>query len=296
MSGEILAVITALTFAVSIIILRRAVIQVTDATAGTIITIPTILLFITIILTIIGQIDSVFSFSWQSYLWFSSAGIVHHLVGRSLNYNSVRLVGANVTSVMRRIQPLVTVILGISILGEALTWQLIVGVLLIFFGIMVAGVAPEDFRSGRNLFSGIPRRALLFGFGNGLAWGISPIMVKMGLRGSDSPMGGLLIALLAATITSSILLYNPNTRAALAGITLRAVSLFFKVAVIEGTALLARYTALSIAPASVVEPLVSTSLILIIILSFLFNRNLEVFSKPIMMGIIAVVAGSIFLI
>ena len=296
MSGEILAVITALAFAVSIIILRRAVIQVTDATAGTIITIPIILLFITIILTIMGQIDSVFSFSWQSYLWFSSAGIVHHLVGRSLNYNSVRLVGANVTSVMRRIQPLVTVILGISILGEALTWQLIVGVLLIFFGIMVAGVAPEDFRSGRNLFSGIPRRALLFGFGNGLAWGISPIMVKMGLRGSDSPMGGLLIALLAATITSSILLYNPNTRAALAGITLRAVSLFFIVAVIEGTALLARYTALSIAPASVVEPLVSTSLILIIILSFLFNRNLEVFSKPIMVGIIAVVAGSILLI
>ena len=296
MSGELLAVITAIFYAVCMIILRRAVIQVPNTTAGALIATSTALLFFTIILTIMGQIDSVFHFSWQSYLWFASAGIVHFVVGRSLSYNSVRLVGANVTSVMRRIQPLVTVILGISILGETLTWQLIVGVLLIFCGITVAGLAPQDFRSGRNLFSGIPRRAIIFGFGNGLAWGISPIMVKMGLRGSDSPMGGLLIALLAATIASSILLYNPNTRAALAGIKRRAVSLFFIVALIEGVALLARYTALSIAPASVVEPLVSISPILIMVLSFLFNRNLEVFSKPIMVGIIAVVAGSILLI
>ncbi len=296
MSGEILAFIAVLAFSANIIILRRAVLQVTNPTAGAIITVPISFLFVTITLIITGQINNIFNLSWQSYFWFSLAGIVHLVVGRSLSYNSVRLVGANVTSVMRRIQPLVTVILGISILGETLTWQLTIGVLLIFCGIMVAGVVPQDFRSGRNLFSDIPRRAILFGFSNGLAWGISPILVKMGLRGSDSPLAGIVISYLAATIVSGTLLYDPNTRAAIAGFTRKAVISFSVVAVFASTAHLVRYLALHIAPASVVEPLVSTSPILIIILSFLFNRNLEIFSKPIIVGIIAVVLGSILLI
>jgi len=51
------------------------------------------------------------------------------------------------------------------------------------------------------------------------------------------------------------------------------VSLFFIVVLIEGAALLARETAMSIAPASVVELLVSISSNLMIVLSFLFQSK-----------------------
>ncbi|MDP2744377.1 MAG: EamA family transporter, partial [Dehalococcoidia bacterium] len=59
---------------------------------------------------------------------------------------------------------------------------------------------------------------------------------------------------------------------------------------------MSRFLALSMAPISIVSPLFDTSPIMVIILSFFFNRKLEVFSKSIVFSAIMVVIGSLFLI
>ena len=53
--------------------------------------------------------------------------------------------------------------------------------------------------------------------------------------------------------------------------------------------------ALSLAPASVVAPLVSISPVFLLFFSFLFNRNLEIFSLPIIIGAVTVVIGGILI-
>lgn len=297
MNEVVFAALSSLSFAFSSVVSRRAVIKVVDAGIGVLITIPLSALLFLLILVIQGRVGSIAGFSKESYFWFAAAGLIHFVVGRSLNYHLVQLVGANIGSVLRRGSPLVAVTLGITLLDELISWELIVGVILIVFGITVTSLNPQMFKDGQKLFSSLPRKAYLLGIGVGLSWGISPIFVKLGLQSSGSPVAGAFISYLAATIILSGSLLSQRKRASLISTKNSGALWFFCLAgICSSTAHLVRYIALSMGPASVVSPLVSTSPILTILLSFVFNRRLEVFSITVLLGIITAVAGSILLI
>ena len=55
------------------------------------------------------------------------------------------------------------------------------------------------------------------------------------------------------------------------------------------------FTALGISPASMLAPLMSTQILFILVLSFLLNRQIEVFTPKVIMGMVATVAGTIFI-
>ncbi|MFC1816728.1 EamA family transporter [Thermodesulfobacteriota bacterium] len=296
MTGSMFALLSALCFALTTVFTRRAVLKVSDASLGTLISVPMAVPFFVLILVFSGQLQSVLSFPWQSYVWLSAAGILHFVVGRSLFYKCVQLVGGNIAGILRRVNILVAVVIGISCLHEPLTWRLAIGVLLITIGITLTGLNPRLLQLSGGRFSKIPAKAFVFGFGCGVAWGVSPIFVSLGVKGSGAPVAGALISFLAATAVLSISLLNHRRRTSMADITGKAAGLFFIVGFIGFLANLARYVALSLAPASIVAPLVTTAPVLLLVFSFVFNRKLEIFSKPIIIGTITVVIGSILLV
>jgi uncharacterized membrane protein len=155
---------------------------------------------------------------------------------------------------------------------------------------------PQMFRSGQGIFSNIPGKAYLLGLGVGLAWGVNPIMVKFGLGSSGSPVAGVFISYAAAAIVTSTFLWNSGKRATLASMPRGALGFFGLTGLFSAVAGLMRYIALSLGPASVVSPVISTSPIFLLFLSYVFNRKLEVFSLNVIVGIIAVVVGSILLV
>ncbi|MFC1874402.1 EamA family transporter [Chloroflexota bacterium] len=294
MSAGVLAVLAALTFSFYGIISRRAVVSLPDATAGVLISVPISVPFFIFILAITGQISDVTSFSWQSYLWLSAAGIVHFIIGRSLSYKCVQLVGMNISNIVQRVSTLVAVTLGITVLSEPITWQLTVGVLLITTGVLIAGSNSLMFKG--NALAGISPMALLFGLGAGIAWGTSPILIKIGLEGSGSPVAGAFISYSAATIALGISMWDGKRREALFSLKGRTAVLFSLAGLLAAGAHLLRYIALSMAPASVISPIFSISPIFMLTLAFLFNRKLELFSAPVIIGTIAVVIGSLLLV
>jgi len=296
MSGSAFAILGALVFAFCGITIRRSVIKIPDASLGVLINVPTGLLFFLLILIATDQIGHLGDFTWRDLLYFSAAGILQLAVYRSFMFNCIKLVGANVTSALRRIRTLVAVILGIGFLGEPLSLNLITGVLLIVFGVTLTGLGPQSFTGGKGISANTLKKTLLFGFLGGLAGGTSPILIKMGLSDSASPLGGAFISHLAATIILCIPLTNPVKRKNLRTMPATAVGLFMLNGVLAGSATLLRYLALKLSPASVVSPLFSISPIFLLGLSFLFNRKIEIFSRFIVIGIITVVIGSILLI
>ena len=54
--------------------------------------------------------------------------------------------------------------------------------------------------------------------------------------------------------------------------------------------------ALTLAPASVVTPLVSITPIFGLVLAYIFNRKLEIFSRPVIIGTLMVFMGTVLLI
>lgn len=296
MIGSLFSLLTAISFGMNAIFIRRAVLRVSDASLGTLISVPMGVPLFFLLLAFTGQVRSVLEFSWQSYVWLSLAGVVHFVVGRSLSYKCIQLVGANIASILRRINILVAVCIGVFLLHEPLSWQLAIGVFLIIAGVTVAGFSPQMLRNSHGQFLKIPTRAYVFGFGNGVAWGLTPIFVKLGLSGSGSPIAGALISFVAGTAVLSISLANYRRRSSFVDITGKAAMLFFIGGLLSFTAHLFRYSALGLAPASVVAPIVSTAPVFTLVLSFLFNRKIEIFSSPVIAGTVMVVIGTIILI
>ena len=129
----------------------------------------------------------------------SLAGITHFVVGRSLIYELIQIVGANIAAILRRANILITVVIGITVLHEPISWQLLIGVWLIVVGITLPGLNPQTIKNNDGRFIRIPAKAWVYGFGCSVAIGISPIFIKLGLKGSESPIAGAFISFLAAT-------------------------------------------------------------------------------------------------
>ncbi|MFC1979426.1 DMT family transporter [Chloroflexota bacterium] len=295
MSAETIAILGALAFATSVFVLRRAVLNVSDATVGVVVSVAIGLPFFILILVSLGQVKSIVSLPWQSYAWLSAAGIVHLVIARSLLYRCVQIYGANVSQVLLNSSPFFTVIFGVSLLNEPLTWNIVTGVLLIVCGIMVISLNPQMLRSGQGLISGIPRKAFLLGISVGLCVGISPILIRIGLSGQTSPVVGVFISYTAAIVILGLSLVNRDRRVAISNMKIGTIGLFILSGLFISATQLARFTALSMAPASIVEPIIATSPVFVLTFSFLFNRKLEVFSAPVIVGTIAVIIGAILI-
>jgi drug/metabolite transporter (DMT)-like permease len=174
--------------------------------------------------------------------------------------------------------------------------MLAAGVALIISGITLTGLSSQTFRSADGKIARIPAKALLLGFGCGLTWGISPIFIKLGLKATGAAVPGAFISYVAATVFLGITLIGRRRKTAVDQLTPLAAVLFFSAGLFSFSANLVRYLALSLAPASVVTPLVSTEPIFMMVLAFIFNRQLEIFSRPVMIGSILVVVGTILLV
>lgn len=252
--------------------------------------------FFLIILFASGQIESVVNLTWDAYAWLGAAGIIHFILGRWLYFNSVQLVGGNIASILRRIDSLVALFLGVTFLNETLSIQLFLGIVFIVFGVSAPGLNRQMFQPHGGFFSSFPPKALIYGFGTGIVWGTTPMLMKLGLSSHSSPVAATFIAVLAATVVSGVPLLSPHNRTVLNQMTKRAIGLYCVVGLFSGTANLFRFLALSLSPISVITPLLATTPVFLLMLSFAFNRKLEIFNIQVFIGTLAVVIGTFFLV
>ena len=263
---------------------------------GVFISIVISLPFFLVILIASGQVRSIFSFSLSGYIWLSSAGILHFVIGRWLFFKGVQFSGANVTSILRRIDSLVALLFGAAFLKEPVSIQLVVGILLTVFGVIITSLNPKMVRDNQAPLLNLSPKALFFGLGTGVLWGITPVMMKVGLQGSDAPVAGAFISFFAATIALSFSLLNRDRRNSFSQLSWKIIGLYCIVGLLAGIANMFRFLALNLSPASVVTPLLSTTPVFLVALSFLLNRKLEVFNLPVIVGTVAVVIGAILLV
>jgi len=296
LTGSTFAFLSALAFALSTIYTRRAVIKDHDIRIGLFISLFVSLPFFLLILFASGQIESILHFTWDAYAWLTVAGLLHFILGRWLYFKCVQLVGGNVASILRRVDSLVALFLGVTFLDETLSIQLFLGILLIVFGVSTPGFDRQMFQQKGRFFSNFPPKALIYGFGTGIVWGTTPILMKMGLRGPVSPVAATFIAFLAATTVLGVPLLSPRSRTIFHKMTLGAIGLYCVVGLFAGVANLFRFLALNLSPASVITPLLSTTPVFLLILSFVFNRKLEIFNTRVVIGTVLVVIGTIFLV
>ncbi|MFP4641947.1 MAG: EamA family transporter [Chloroflexota bacterium] len=296
MSGSGAAILCAVGIAASTVFIRRALVRTPDPFLGIIITIIVALPVLVSITALTENIGNLIAFPWEAYLVLAAAGVLHFILGRVLYYGSIHLVGANITQILVSPNPIYAVILGIILFQEPLTWRILLGTPLIIAGCVLVtwrGRQPNSDSPASTAKTLSPlKKGLIFSIVAGLCFGLSPVLIKLGLLDGGSPALATLVSYIAAAMGLTTFLGNRDIRKRFRHID-RAALIWFTIAGLAvAFAHWLRYMAVSLTPVSIVTPLVSTSVLFVLLFSFLINRKLETFAWNVIAGAIFVAAGA----
>jgi drug/metabolite transporter (DMT)-like permease len=239
-----------------------------------------------------GKINQLTTLSWQSLLLLSLAGIVHFVVGRLMAWMGARLIGANLSNPILNCQGLVSIFLGIVILDEQFTLSLGLAFVLMIAGIILISRFAQGEIGGKKLTRATLGKGIFISIIGSIFFGISPMLIKLGLQSGVSATTGGFISYSAATVILCILLFQSGNRGKMRNLNWKTTGLLCLASVILASAHLLNYMALGGGSVSLVTPMMSSIASLVVFpLSFVINRKIEIFNLPVIVGAVLTTAG-----
>ncbi len=201
-----------------------------------------------------------------------AAGVLHFFIARLCFYHAIERIGANLSAPLSATRIFFAVIFGYMI-GEVVTPKIVLMAVLIFTGIILLS-NPE----GRADWVGI-----LLGLMTGLFSAASSLLVKIGMTSVYDPFFGTFVGFAVSTLLMTPL--------AMKRIDIRRGKWYAFAGIFVGIGHLVRYISLKDFPVAVVEPITSIYPLFTILLSYLFIRESEVFSREAILGTVLILAG-----
>jgi uncharacterized membrane protein len=300
-----LAALSAATFAFNNASARRGVLtgSVLQALAvGVPIGVP---LFLLAVLAT-GSFGTLMGFSAGAAGLLAFAGVLHFVVGRYGNFRAAQAIGNNLSAPVIQLGLVVSLACAILVLGEKLTPLRIVGIALLALGPMlmrhvepavttVTDAAAPD----ADLPKFVPRYAEGYAFSLVAAavYGTTPVMVRLGVVAGDlgSGLAGGLISYVAATLAIALLLLWPGRLRHALAITPQSLKWFTYSGISVSIAQMFVYMAFTVAPVSVVMPVLQLHLALRFWLARVLNPQHEIFGGRMLAGTALSLAGALAL-
>jgi drug/metabolite transporter (DMT)-like permease len=303
--GILLGLGSAAVFGVNAIVTRRGVLRASSNYIANI-SVYTGLFFFVMLTGFTGDLFEINMLSGKAYFFWAVSGIIHFAMGRTWAFRSIQLLGATRSNIVTSLSPIATVSLAMLLLHERLTWIQILGVLFTLSGPLLVLWREDTARGNRNpgsppRGSEVDRRALflgtLYGAGAAVCWGSSAIFIKFGLESGGGAVAGTLIAYTAASVVISPSLWlSAYNRAEI----LSGNSKSLKAAVWSGlstsVAQLLRYLSLGYATVIMASLMLRTTPVWVLLLAFIFNREIESFSRWVLLGNALLIVGTILII
>lgn len=224
-----------------------------------------------------------------SFFYYAGAGLVHFFVGWTFLSISQQKVGAAVTGAVAGSAPLLGAILAAVVLSEPLTPAMLAGLMLV-----VAGLAALSLRGGgRPSLRTVP----WFAVGTALTWASSPLFIRWGLEGLDSPLLGVTIGILASTAAYGLTLRATRARRAAGPISTAAWRWALTGGALVSFCIAVQWLAFDLIAVAVGVTLNQLAVPTVIIAApLLVGTAREQPSAPLITGAAAVLAGSVLVV
>lgn len=284
MIGVALAILSAATSAVSVILVRR---HSKESNAFNISLIISLIGLIILWPMALGLTD--FSgVNMLSLLIFALSGVLTPGIVRLFYYQGMKKLGASVNSSFYSTYPLYTALLAHLFLGDILLAGNWAGILLVFF----SGILIEWSSRDVNIGIKYQRRNLIFPLIGGLTLAVGSIMRKFALDLFNAPVLGVALAYTFSLIPFLIIyLTSKPTRQAVD--LKRDMRLFWAAGIGQAITWMLGFYALSNAEVSVVVPILSTEPVFVAIFAYLYLKKIEKVSAKLVVSIILTVIGVI---
>ena len=283
-------------FALSSIFLRKGVYRSGESFTSVPISVFIGTLFLDLPILISAKTEQVTSLSWLGIVSLAAAGIVHFLIGRISAYTGFRLIDANRAVPILTCNIVLAAMLAVFFLRELITFFLVPALFLIIGGIILISRASNTEARKLGIATGSSARGVSAALRGMSCWAASPTLVKTGLKEVNSPLSGSFVSYAAASVIIGIFLFHPRYYEKLRRLDRASLIPLLIGGLATSLAQIVMYAALEHSSVTMVTSLVSTSNMLFIFpLSFLINRQIEVFNFKIIIEAIIIIGG-IFLL
>ena len=303
--GFFFALLSSSSLGLTVVAIRRGVLQGSPAVA-TLITVLTGVPLFVLAAVVTGQLFRASAIEAGGYVALAITGVLQMVIGRYSFYRSIQAIGGNQAELFQALQVPLSIAIAFVFLDETLGLQIAIGVGLVMAGPMLlvlakntpkAGVAPESTDKGNVSVPQVRmREGLLFGLIAIISFSVGDVLARGVLADSGlGLLGGLVIYLTAAVVLVGWVVASGRFSQIRETSASAATRWFLLAALIGFLAQMSRYVALAFAPVYLVVPLMRTVPLVVLIFSFLLNRRLEVFSLKLVAGVLAAVLGLIIL-
>lgn len=298
MIGGLLALLSAVTFAFANTTARRGVLTGSVLQAVAISCIVALPLFLLALMPL-GIGATLGGFDQRSILLLSLAGVIHFAAARYANYRAVKAIGANLSGPVQNYSLVVTLILAVFWLGEAVTALRVLGLAFIVLGPMLArgraAAPPAD--GAAKTFVPKYREGYAFAALCALGYGVSPILIGMALPAKTLANGiaAGFISHLAATVIILLPMLMPSQWPGLRVMDWPATRWFVVSGFAVSLSQMFRYMAFALAPIAVATSILQVHLIFRVHFSALLNRDHEVFGGRLIVGTVFSLLGAVVL-
>jgi drug/metabolite transporter (DMT)-like permease len=194
----------------------------------------------------------------DNLVWFAMTGLVGYPLGRQLNFRSINFIGAARATPIMSSSPLFAILFAVIFTGEQVSLAQIAGALMIVTGLAVV-MSSDASPVGVPTVSGSGRVKWLgygFALAAGVAYGLNNVLIKQGLIAFKHPLWGASIALTSGMLVLLVIsipqLINISTDRP------RGLLILVLAGVSSAIGVACSYSALNLAPVSVVSPVTAT--------------------------------------
>jgi uncharacterized membrane protein len=232
-------------------------------------------------------------FMHKGMIYLIIAGLLAPSLARVFMYTGIEKVGVSITSPIRSTFPFFAVILAIVFLDEQFTAFVGIAIISTVLGVVLLSSSPPDnVRAPTQLRW--ETKDLLFPFAAALFYGVSDFFRKIGMITVTSPVGGATILTTVSLLFFAIILALMKKKRRMTMGSRNA--LFFSLGgIFASLGQISLLSALKKGDLIIVSPLVSTTPLFVLLLTYIFFRKFERITVRVVLGIICVVTGGVIL-
>lgn len=297
MTGALWAVIAGLGFGVFQTINRRAI-KGMDVFVATFLQLLVSAVVLAVASLATEDISVLFHAPVGALFNFGLAGLLHFAIGWTFLNGSQKRIGAARTGALIGTTPLFGALIALVTLNEALNPIVLTGIALIVAGVYFTN--NPSVNSKANPGGAQPAsswRSLVIALGAPLCWSISPIFIRYGLDGLDSPLLGVTVGITASALGYGVALFVHRMRSPQGAISSEALALKIVAGILVGLSTWARWIALDFTAVATVLALSLVSVPTVNLLTpLVVDRQLEQVTRQVWLGSALIVSGSLLLI
>src|SRR5215831_16365015 len=213
--------------------------------------------------------------------FFIGSGLLGTVAGRFFRFKGIEKVGAPVSAAINNLNPFISTGLAILLLGERVTLPILAGTCVIVLGTILLSM------SGR--YVGFRPVHLFYPFLSASCFGSVAIIRKLGLSHA-SPMFGYAINVTTAFIayTAYLMVSGQFSTVVCDG---KSLWYFVVAGLGENVGVLFVLFSLSLGQVSIVTPLYGTAPLFVLVLAFLFLKDVERLTGRLVLGTVCIVLG-----